>query len=94
MTSDLQRRIVFAAAPSQDDFLAALVLAPEIRWDQIAAFHMDEYLGLGPDGCFSAIEDVPTEAITLTIPTLMSARHLSIVVRLFLDEASASKLSL
>lgn len=28
------------------------------------------------DGCFATIEDVPTHALTLTIPALMSARHL------------------
>ena len=42
-------RVVFAAAPSQDDFLAALVARPEIDWSKVSAYHMDEYLGLGPD---------------------------------------------
>jgi len=32
------------------------------------------------DGCFTSLEDVPVKAVSLTIPTLMSARHLSIVV--------------
>lgn len=39
-------RIVFAAAPSQNEFLAALTEAPGIDWSRIEAFHMDEYLGL------------------------------------------------
>ncbi|HXB08882.1 MAG TPA: 6-phosphogluconolactonase, partial [Puia sp.] len=40
--------MVFAAAPSQDEFLAALIRQP-LDWGRINAFHMDEYLGLGPD---------------------------------------------
>lgn len=32
------------------------------------------------DGCFPKIDDVPTHAITLTIPSLMAAKHLFCVV--------------
>ena len=32
------------------------------------------------DGCFDRIEDVPTHAFTLTIPALLAAPHLSVVV--------------
>jgi glucosamine-6-phosphate deaminase len=39
-------RMVFAAAPSQNEFLAALVHAEGIDWSRITAFHMDEYIGL------------------------------------------------
>lgn len=39
-------RMVFAAAPSQNEFLAALAAAPDIDWSRIHAFHMDEYIGL------------------------------------------------
>jgi glucosamine-6-phosphate deaminase len=41
--------VVFAAAPSQNEFLASLVAHPEIDWSRVVGFHMDEYLGLGPD---------------------------------------------
>jgi glucosamine-6-phosphate deaminase len=41
--------VVFAAAPSQNEFLAGLVAQQEIDWTRIAAFHMDEYLGTGAD---------------------------------------------
>jgi glucosamine-6-phosphate deaminase len=41
--------IVFAAAPSQNEFLAGLVAHKEIDWSRVAAFHMDEYLGIGAD---------------------------------------------
>jgi len=39
-------RMVFAAAPSQAEMLAALRAAPGIAWDRVTAFHMDEYIGL------------------------------------------------
>lgn len=41
--------VVFAAAPSQDEFLAGLVADPTIDWSHVVAFHMDEYLGLSAD---------------------------------------------
>ncbi len=39
-------RMIFAAAPSQNEFLEELVKSPGIAWERITAFHMDEYLGL------------------------------------------------
>ncbi|MDI4648589.1 glucosamine-6-phosphate deaminase [Cohnella hashimotonis] len=39
-------RVVFAAAPSQNEFLDALAAAPGIDWSRVTAFHLDEYLGL------------------------------------------------
>lgn len=42
-------RMVFAAAPSQLEFLESLVSLPGIPWGRIEAFHMDEYLGIGRD---------------------------------------------
>ncbi|MDP9077471.1 MAG: glucosamine-6-phosphate deaminase [Bacteroidota bacterium] len=38
--------IIFAAAPSQNEFLAALVKNELIDWERVNAFHMDEYIGL------------------------------------------------
>lgn len=38
--------LVFAAAPSQNEFLSALGSAPELDWHRVEAFHMDEYVGL------------------------------------------------
>jgi len=40
--------IVFAAAPSQDTFLAAL-LKEGVDWARVNAMHMDEYIGLPAD---------------------------------------------
>lgn len=37
---------IFASAPSQDEFLAALRAHPDIPWSAITAFHLDEYVGL------------------------------------------------
>lgn len=165
--------VVFAAAPSQNEFLEALTNNTEIQWDRVNAFHLDEYIGLNPeasqgfgnflrrqlfekvmfksvnylngngddmmmecdryssllkkfpldiacigigenghlafndpavadfkdtalvkvveldevcrrqqvnDGCFSSIMEVPTHALTLTIPAIMSAAHIYCIV--------------
>lgn len=164
--------MIFAAAPSQSEFLKELVTYKEIEWERINAFHLDEYinlsenapqrfgnflrkeifgllpfrkvyyldgnrptdeeckryadllkkysphivcLGIGENGhiafndphvarfdddemvkvvvldemcrqqqvndkCFDKIEDVPTEALTLTIPTLLLAQYLFCIV--------------
>ena len=166
-----EARVVFACAPSQDEFLAALIAQP-VDWAKVTVFHMDEYaglpashpasfrnylrghllahiapravqliraeadssdeaaryaallaerpldlvcLGIGEnghlafndppvadfadpalvklvalddacrqqqvnDGCFPALDAVPTHALTLTIPALLSARAISCVV--------------
>lgn len=42
-------RVVFAAAPSQSEFLEALTSASGIDWGRVVAFHMDEYVGLPAD---------------------------------------------
>src|SRR5665647_1301510 len=165
--------IIFAAAPSQNEFLENLIKQEGIEWKRIDAFHMDEYIGLQPtapqgfgnflkerifdlrpfhsvnylngecdskeaectrygqllaanpvdivcmgigenghiafndphvadfedkvmvkvveldipcrqqqvnDGCFASIEDVPTHALTLTIPTLLNAKYIFCMV--------------
>jgi glucosamine-6-phosphate deaminase len=41
-------RLIFAAAASQTEFLAALVEAEGVDWSRIDAFHLDEYIGLPP----------------------------------------------
>ena len=38
--------MIFAAAPSQSDFMKELIADKRIRWERINAFHMDEYIGL------------------------------------------------
>ncbi len=41
--------MIFAAAPSQSDFMKELIADENIRWEKINAFHMDEYIGLAKD---------------------------------------------
>ena len=41
--------MIFAAAPSQNEVLAALVADRDIEWGRINAYHMDEYVGLSAD---------------------------------------------
>lgn len=162
-----QVNIIFAAAPSQNEFLEALQQQANVDWSRTNAFHMDEYIGLSSeapqafgnflkarlfdalpfrsvhyindssnqaytnlllqyptdivcmgigenghiafndppvadfadpqvikvveldevcrqqqvnDGCFTQLSDVPTHALTLTIPTLMKARYVFCMV--------------
>ncbi|MGA2250986.1 6-phosphogluconolactonase [Terracidiphilus sp.] len=42
-------RMVFAAAPSQSEMLAALRAEKDVDWRRVTAFHMDEYMGLAAD---------------------------------------------
>jgi len=41
--------MIFAAAPSQNEVLGSLAKDPEIPWNRINAYHMDEYIGLDPN---------------------------------------------
>ena len=41
--------VIFAAAPSQNEMVAALIASPDIDWTRVNAFHMDEYIGLSAD---------------------------------------------
>ena len=41
--------LIFAAAPSQAEFLAALCAQPDLNWSRVNAFHMDEYVQLPDD---------------------------------------------
>lgn len=48
-------RMIFAAAPSQNELLDYLASSEMIDWSRVTAFHMDEYLGLngGAEQLFS-----------------------------------------
>ena len=41
--------VIFASAPSQNEFLAALRTDASIPWQSITAFHLDEYVGIDVD---------------------------------------------
>ncbi|MBR2424994.1 MAG: glucosamine-6-phosphate deaminase [Tidjanibacter sp.] len=43
-----EANIIFAAAPSQNEFLEAMA-SSDIDWTRVNAFHMDEYIGLPQD---------------------------------------------
>ncbi|MEQ9296954.1 MAG: glucosamine-6-phosphate deaminase [Cyclobacteriaceae bacterium] len=45
--------MIFAAAPSQNEFLASLIKMDDIDWSRINAFHMDEYIGIDPNASHS-----------------------------------------
>jgi glucosamine-6-phosphate deaminase len=46
VTRDGRAAAIFASAPSQDEFLAALREDTRVPWDRITAFHLDEYIGV------------------------------------------------
>lgn len=46
LQSQKEIRMIFAAAPSQNDLLASLRASTLVPWEKITAFHMDEYVGL------------------------------------------------
>ncbi len=48
-TKNGRANIIFAAAPSQNEFLEALGEQGIVDWSTVFAFHMDEYLGLRAD---------------------------------------------
>ncbi len=46
-----EARVIFACAPSQDEFIAALIAVSKeavtaVDWSKVTAFHMDDYVGL------------------------------------------------
>ncbi|MBP1964281.1 glucosamine-6-phosphate deaminase [Paenibacillus aceris] len=59
--------MVFAAAPSQNEFLAALIQEEGIDWQRITAFHMDEYIGL-PAGAPQSFGSFLTERLFSKVP--------------------------
>ncbi|WP_240419427.1 glucosamine-6-phosphate deaminase [Paenibacillus periandrae] len=42
-------RMIFAAAPSQNEVLAGLAVMDGLDWSRVTVFHMDEYIGLSGD---------------------------------------------
>ena len=61
--------VIFAAAPSQNEFLEALTKEEGIDWQKVHAFHMDEYVGLpadAPQGFGNFLDRVTLEKIALS----------------------------
>ena len=75
--------MIFAAAPSQNEVLAALKADKSIPWERIRAFHMDEYIGLPADapqgfGNFlrrAIFDSVPFESVNFIDPTAPDAEE-------------------
>lgn len=44
---DGQAAVIFASAPSQNEFLAALRADSTLPWSKVQAFHLDEFVGVG-----------------------------------------------
>ena len=42
-------RIIVATGASQFEFLAALIALPDVPWDRVELFHLDEYIGVPAD---------------------------------------------
>ncbi len=60
-------RVVFAAAPSQNEMLKHLTGKTSIPWQRIIAFHMDEYIGL-PAGAPQLFSRYLTEHLFSKVP--------------------------
>lgn len=73
-------RIVFAAAPSQNEMLDFLASAEGIDWSRIDVFHMDEYVGLPADA---------TERFAYFLTTKLFAKVLPRTVNLIDDSEGA-----
>ena len=69
-------RMIFAAAPSQNEMLSALRKEKDIDWSRVTAFHMDEYLDLPADApqrfgrwlCQALFDHLPFAAVHVLNP--------------------------
>lgn len=67
LKSKSELSIVFASAPSQNEFLSSLI-EQDIEWSRVNAFHMDEYIGLhnsAPQGFGNFLKKKIFDKITL-----------------------------
>ncbi|MBE3577299.1 MAG: glucosamine-6-phosphate deaminase [Limnochordales bacterium] len=65
-------RIIFAAAPSQNEFLHFLQQEGGIDWSRVVGFHLDEYLGLPADAPQSFRTYLRNHIITAVKPGVMN----------------------
>ncbi len=66
-------RVIFAAAPSQNETLATLTSDASVDWSKVTAFHMDEYIGL-PEGAPQRFSQYLKERVFDRVP--LAAVHL------------------
>lgn len=60
-------RMIFAAAPSQNEMLKSLLGYGNLDWSRVVAFHMDEYIGL-PEGAGQAFSSFLEERLFRHLP--------------------------
>jgi glucosamine-6-phosphate deaminase len=61
-------RIIVGTGNSQDDMIAALVVAPDIDWNRVEVFHMDEYVGISEEHPASFHRWLKTHLVELVRP--------------------------
>ncbi|OPA73410.1 glucosamine-6-phosphate deaminase [Paenibacillus selenitireducens] len=66
LASQNKVRVIFAAAPSQNEFLEELIRY-DLDWSRIVAFHMDEYIGL-PVGAPQSFAHFLNERLLTRVP--------------------------
>lgn len=67
LASKSEIRMIFAAAPSQNEVLEQLIKSDDIEWNRIVAFHMDEYIGL-PKGAPQLFSNFLNENLFNVVP--------------------------
>jgi glucosamine-6-phosphate deaminase len=60
--------IVFASAPSQNEFIRALRTIESVEWKRIRCFHLDEYVGLSPEAPQSFSHYLQEELFRFKVP--------------------------
>jgi len=89
-------RVIFAAAPSQNEVLAYLCTSTSIAWSKVHAFHMDEYLGLPQEASqrfssylrerlFFKIPNVQYLGLGMVNPEVESLRYSTLLEELPID---------
>jgi glucosamine-6-phosphate deaminase len=84
--------VIFAAAPSQNELLAVLGDDPDVPWNRVNAFHMDEYLGIDPNHSASFrryLREHLFDRVSLKSRTLLPAESSERVLKICLDYESA-----
>ncbi len=66
--------IILATGASQFGVIAALVSAPDLLWDRVTAFHLDEYIGL-PASHSASFRLYLQERFESKLPTPLKAFH-------------------
>lgn len=91
-------RMVFAAAPSQSEFLLALREIADIPWQQVTAFHMDEYVGLpegAPESFASWLDDHLFSRVPLgTVHRISSTGNASEICRSYSTQLNESPIDI